>query len=401
MKRLLAACFGLLMLARCGSEPGRLPVYHDEPRVRGSVCRVEHVAAYPAVALRLFLWFAGVREAVPVSHGIDLYRISYWSMVDGRSMLLSGLMVLPESGPLRGTVLYMHGTNVDRRRSVSNPSFEEGVLVSGVFAGGGYLHLAPDLLGLGISKGVQPYFYNPGTIDQTLDFLRAAQTVSKDLGRRWNADIYITGFSQGGHASAVIQHALEGLGNPSWHVIAGAGIAGPYDVADIALPLAMTGAASGDSLYLTNLALCYSTYYRQPLESVLKPERAAKAGILLDGDHADDLAKSLPTNPRELFTPEFLTAFDRKQPHWFLNAARENEAYAWAPKAPFRAYYGDKDVDVAPENAKFFVREALSRGGHVEAVSVGPEDHNGTAYHSIPRIRRWFDDLSAPSNASH
>lgn len=112
------------------------------------------------------------------------------------------------------------------------------------------------------------------------------------------------------------------MGNPSWHVIAGAGIAGPYDIADIEFPLAMTGAASGDSLYLTNLALCYSTYYRQPLESVLKLGYAAKARVLRDGDHADDLAKSLPTNPRELFTPEFLTAFDRKQPHRFLNAAR-------------------------------------------------------------------------------
>jgi TorA maturation chaperone TorD len=77
---------------------------------------------------------------------------------------------------------------------------------------------------------------------------------------------------------------------------------------------------------------------------------------------------------------------------------RQNEAYAWAPSAPFRAYYGDMDRDVAPENAKFFAREASQRGGHVQAVSVGPQDHFGTVVHAIPLIRRWFDQLSAPSN---
>ena len=144
--------------------------------------------------------------------------------------------------------------------------------MAGVFAGCGHMHLAPDLLGLGKSKGVQPYLYNPGKIDQTIDFLRASQTVSKDLGRAWNSDLYITGFSQGGHASAVMHRALETVGNPSWHVRAGTGIAGP--------------------------------------------------------------------------------------------------------------------------------QEAARRGGHVEAVDVGPEDHTGTAFHAIPKIRCWFDDLSASSNTS-
>ena len=39
----LVACFGLLLLARCASA--ELPVYQDDPQVRGSVSRVEHVAS--------------------------------------------------------------------------------------------------------------------------------------------------------------------------------------------------------------------------------------------------------------------------------------------------------------------------------------------------------------------
>ena len=398
MARRCLLIFGLLLLAGCSPESPLLPAYHGDPNVAGSVARVEHIGAYSAIELRILLWAAKLPDAVPISNGTELYRISYWSHVQGKPVLLSGLMGVPDVDRLRGTVLYMHGTNVDRGNSVSNPSFQEGVLVSGIFAGGGYLHLAPDLLGLGISHGPQPYVYTPGTVEETLDFLHAAQIVCTDVGQRWNANIYVTGFSQGGHAAAIIQRELEQKKDPHWHVRAGAGIAGPYDVANIEFPLAMTGASDGDPLYLSNLALSYSTYYHQPLGSILKAVFATSLPLLLDGDHAADLDKRLPSNPRELFTQQFLTAFDNKQPHWFLDAMRRNEAYAWAPLAPFRAYYGDKDRDVAPANAKFFAREASRRGGHVQAVPVGPQDHTGTVFHAIPMIRRWFDQLSSPSN---
>jgi hypothetical protein len=157
----------------------------------------------------------------------------------------------------------------------------------------------------------------------------------------------------------------------------------------------------GASGYLTNLALSYSAYYRQPLESVMKPDMASRARQLFDGDHpVDELLSGMPRNPRELFTPEFLDAFDNKKPNWFIAALHENESSAWAPSAPFRAYFGDKDIDATPRNTAFFVQETTRRGGHVEAIDVGPQDHTGTAFHAVPRIRNWFDELSAAMPAA-
>lgn len=132
----------------------------------------------------------------------------------------------------------------------------------------------------------------------------------------------------------------------------------------------------------------------------MKPDMAARARQLYDGDHSvDEMLKGMPRNPRELFNSEFLDAFDNKRANWFTDAMRENEAYTWAPLAPFRAYYGDKDIDAAPQNSIFFVQEATRRGGHTEAIDVGPQDHTGTAFHAVPRIRNWFDEFSAPSSA--
>ena len=76
---------------------------------------------------------------------------------------------------------------------------------------------------------------------------------------------------------------------------------------------------------------------------------------------------------------------------------QKNDVYSWAPQAHFRAYYGDKDIDATPENSKIFEREATRLGGHIEAISVGPVDHTGSAFGAVPMIRAWFDELSAPS----
>ena len=378
------------LAAGCGA---RRPIYRSDPGVGGSVARVERLGGYPDEVLRVLLWAAKMPAPVPVVAGVDLYRVSYWSQTNGRPALVSGLMSVPRAPVLRGVVLWMHGTNIDRARSVSKPSLQEGVTASAVL-GCGYLMLAPDLLGLGVSRAVQAYLYNPSTIAVTLDFLAAAQAVARNLGKRWAPDLYIAGFSQGGHSTAVIHREIERRGGAGGlSVRAAAGVAGAYNLADISIPFAMRGRSSQDSVYLSSGVLSYATYGGHPLETVLADGPLARR--LLDGDHADEAAVRMPASPRTLFTQAFLDAFDAGRPNWFIDTARANEAYKWAPKAPFRAYVGEADVDVPPEDSEGFIAEARRRGGNAELVSVGRYDHNDTVFHAAPRIRAWFDALSA------
>ncbi len=355
---------------------------------------MRRLGGYPGFALRALLWLARPPEPVLVRNGVDLYRISYWSGTNGRAQLVSGLMAAPQTDVPRGVALWMHGTNPDRTNSISKPTLQEGVTLSALFGGGGYLLLAPDLLGLGVSHAVQAYLYNPSTIEVTLDFLTAARQVAADLGKGWRRDLYIAGFSQGGHSTAVIQRELERRTDAPMQVRAGAAVAGAYNLADISVPFAMQGHSPGHSVYLSALALSYATYDGKPLESVLNPSLIPLIRRLIDGDHAKEIEAKMPAQPRALFTSDFLTAFDARQPHWFMDAMRANEACAWTPAAPFRAYYGDADVDVPPADSKAFVAEARSRGGAAELVPVGAYDHNETVFHAAPHIRAWFDQLS-------
>ena len=59
--------------------------------------------------------------------------------------------------------------------------------------------------------------------------------------------------------------------------------------------------------------------------------------------------------------------------NWFIEAMRENQAYDWAPMAPFRDLIeGEKDVDVPPADSKAFVAGVKLRGGNVEPGECRP-----------------------------
>jgi len=121
----------------------------------------------------------------------------------------------------------------------------KGSHYQGVSAGGGYIDVAPDLPGLGISTRAQTYLHNPSTLDATLDLLRAAETLASDADRPWPNQPDVAGFSQGGHATAVVARESERLNRPNWQLRAAAGIAGAYDLRNITFPFAFEGQIDG------------------------------------------------------------------------------------------------------------------------------------------------------------
>ncbi len=390
----LAGAAALAPLSGCSGEPESVDLA-GAPRAPGTIVSVRQRGWWPAAASRVVLDLAKVAPAVPIAHDFTPYRLTYWSTTNGAPVLVSALVTIPNARPPRGLVLWMHGTNPDRAKSVSGPSLQEGVAVSAAFAGGGYAVLAPDLVGLGVSRGPQAYLYNPSTVPVTLDLLRIAARGMGGLLPAPPRNVFVTGFSQGGHDAAVIHRALEADPQSPMQVRATAAIAGAYDLAGVSIPFALQGRSSGDSLYLGLLALSWSTYHGRPLESVLTASAARRVRQTLDGAHAADLDKALPRNPRDLFRPDFLQAADTGGPHWFLDAARQNEAHDWTPKAPYRAYFGDNDVDVTPQDSIRFIQAVNSRGAKAEAVALGPYTHGESALHAVPRIRGWFDELTS------
>ena len=119
--------------------------------------------------------------------------------------------VLRKSGPL-STVVYLHGTSVSFYDAPSNPNvfgeFNEngesfdGPPSSAIFAGGGFIYIAPDYLGLGDSTVPRHRYFHAATeASSAVDLLAASRHVLESLRVKRSDELFSSDFSQGGHAA--------------------------------------------------------------------------------------------------------------------------------------------------------------------------------------------------------
>jgi pimeloyl-ACP methyl ester carboxylesterase len=365
----------------------------DDP---GTLVSVERTGKYPGFVAQYILNSVDLPDPIDVKYGITLYRVQYRTTnYDGSVVVASGLVALPNGSALNSVVVYHHGTNAQRRTAPSQPGLGEGVLIAAATAGMGHVLVAPDYIGLGESRTIHPYMHAKTMASTSIDFLHAARALVEHLRGKWPGSLYLMGFSQGGHATFAVQRDLEKLHDPRFEVKASAPIAGPFHVREVSFPQALTGETKSHAFYLAYITNSYAHIYDRPLKSILTAPYVEMVPVLFDGDHTtEEISAALPDDPRKLFNPEFLAAYDKGKSHWFLDALAENNVDAWTPVAPVRIYYGDDDVDVLPEEARRAEVAMKRRGADVTAISVGACKHDTSALRAIPQAIRWFTDLA-------
>lgn len=405
MRRLLrvdrvftASALAIAALASVACTPA-LPVATqlDPARARpGTASSATPVGGYPGWLLRALIWSQGLAAAIPTQYGVSLYRVEYWTTApDGRLVRASGLVAFPRTPALRGVVSFQHGTATERTAAPSTPDPSNGVLAAAVFAGHGYLLVAPDYLGLGTSTEPHPYYHAESTANAVVDLLRASRELVAAAGLAWPDALFLAGFSQGGHATLSAQRALEAHPSDGLRVRASASVAGPFDLAGIGFPFALEGRSRFASLYIAWIANSYARIYGMPLDSVIRDPYRSQLPLLFDGAHdGDAVLAALPAQPREMLTPEFLADYDAGRETWFLARLAENSLLDWTPRAPIRLYYGEADVDVAPEEARSAATHLSADGSNVSAIAVGAVDHDGSVLAAVSQLRAWFDELT-------
>lgn len=365
---------------------------------RGAVIRTRRLRRIPRFVSAALFRLARIPQTSPVEHGVELYRIEYWtSGVDGRPVPASGLLAMPTGrGSNRGLVSYQHATQTDRSIVPSSPSRNEGVLISIEFAARGYVLVAPDYIGLGSSPGQHPYLHAASEAAAVVDLVRAATDVVPTRGRSLRGDLYLVGFSQGGHASLAALRALESEPIDGLSVMAAASVAGPYSLLDRSLPYALNGRSALHSPYVGYVATSYAAVTGHPLASIVRHPWPERLPGIFDGSRTlEQVAEALPNDPRQLLTTEALADLAGGRQGWFARALADNSVDDWRPMVPVRCYYGEADLDASPDDAIETARSLRERGGDAEAISVGQRDHNATAFAGIPLARDWFSELAS------
>ena len=301
---------------------------------RGRLIGYEKVGSYPTPQdarahfeewIAFYQDFYNFPENLPVTfeYGFDSYKVTYCTddaVLPGQSVArtttVTGMVSVPrKSGPLP-TVAYVHGTSISFYDAPSNPNIFgtfsprgesfEGPPSTAVFAGNGFIYVAPDYLGLGDSTVPRHRYFHAATeASSAIDLLAAAQKVLADLKARQNGKLFVFGFSQGGHSALALQRELERM-----HVkVEGtAVVGGVFDVERWFLTSLENETTLTQPLYVTYLLLAFDDIYDVfgSTADVFRRRYAAIVEDLFDMRHFfDDVVVELPPPARDLLRPSY------------------------------------------------------------------------------------------------
>ncbi|WP_040588518.1 hypothetical protein [Sciscionella marina] len=364
---------------------------------RGEVLDVVRVQALDAAALRNRLGETGF-DATGARFGADAYRVRYRTLgVSGAPTVASGLVVLPRNGHrVLRTVSYTHGTRTGRAdvASLEPSNMDRGAAL--LIASRGYAAVAPDYLGLGLGAGLHPYMDAASEASASLDMLDAARAVAAGRHRILRRSVFVTGFSQGGHAAMALGRALQSRQGP-WRLGALAPISGPLDAEHAEIPGALGSgevAPAAAAFYLAYWTVAMNRihhFYSEPSE-VFRPPFDRTVEALFDGSHSEDeIFPALPPTPQDLFTTAYLNRLLHPT-GGVRKALRDNDdtCTSWRPRAPVHLFAAHGDTQVTITNSRHCQRSLRRSGADAPLTDLGPLEHFDTLYQGLPRVLDWY-----------
>lgn len=300
-----------------------------------------------------------------MENGVLLYSITYTTTdVFGARDTASGLVVIPRKDePFNfPTVCYHHGTVSDRNDVPSQ--LRGGFDIAEAFGGVGFVSIAPDYLGLGTSRGPHPYVHADSEASASIDMLFALREFAEQQEILLNDQLFLTGYSQGGHASMATHREIEQNFSDEFTVTAASHLSGPYSISGEMFDLILGDEPYNFAAYLPHTVLSYNyvyDLYDDAVEQVFNEEyipiiRAFEREEI-DLFQMNQSLLSMLVNVtgnnivRNLMKSSFVQEVMDSTNHPLRMALRDNDVYDWAPQAPTRILYCRADDQVPFRNS--------------------------------------------------
>lgn len=391
---------------------------------------------------------------------VDVHHLKYHTVAPGDvPTTASGALFVPagiepECQGERPILLYAHGTTTERAfnmADIRNEDRIEAILMVASFAAHGYIVVAPNYVGYDGSSDYHPYLNADQSAKDMIDALTAARSALPTADApttRASAQLFVTGYSQGGHAAMATHRALEAAGMP---ITASAPMSGPYALAafgdavfygqvNASAPLLLTMLMTGyqqayGNIYATPTE-AFEAQYASGIESLLpstQPRSALFEQGLLPHDHLFSATPPDPafasytpaTEPAELanvfalgFGPNHLitnsyrlaylqdaqanpdggfptttNGLPAEAPaHPLRQAFKTNDLRNWTPKAPVFMCAGSEDPTV------FYMNTQLMQGYWAPSaapVTVLDVDADPIANDPYEDLKQGFDAAKA------
>ncbi|KAF0233696.1 MAG: hypothetical protein FD177_1480 [Desulfovibrionaceae bacterium] len=337
----------------------------------------------------------------PARYAVKLYKVTYATVIPekgNRRTVASGLVAVPQTGGDRFDVVsYQHGTVFSKTEVPSSPEQSaETRLVLASFAAQGYVVVAADYIGKGVSTEPDSYLVKDSTAQACFDMLYAAKAVCAELGVGLGK-LFLSGWSQGSYSTLVFLKKLEASGVP----VTALGVASTPNDLYLSLERWLNAKSPQDVNWLVGVTLLilgsYENYYGpQSLRSdAIRPEYLATARKLYGNSISWEAAeKELPLYSKD-FVQEKFAELGAIAGGGFFAKLQENIAYCWRFKTTTRFYYGKIDEVVPPYVATLPVEYQRAIGGaESRAVYAGDRaNHRGTFVFGLSDQVEWFRSL--------
>ncbi|WP_291964670.1 hypothetical protein [Maribacter sp.] len=379
------------------------------------VTDVQLLDSYSAVEISSAVSFVRIAE-----YAVDIYKVNYLTPdVQGESSVASGIICIPRdntsSFPLAS---YQHGT-VGGREDVPSRLGSNNYVLPLVFAGAGFVTCSADYLGLGDSSGIHPYVHAATEASASLDLMRAAVELSNDPDFatlfNLNDQVFVAGYSQGGHATMALQREIELNANDEFQLAASAPMSGPYSVSESMVDFTLGDDNYGFVAYVAWITLGYQAAYPETLgmmtlEDVFKSQyidhiREFEAETINLWTLNNLLAQTLidetgGQRPKDMFHDSIVNSILANPTSPFAVALADNDTYDWTPEATTYLCYCHGDEQVTFENSLLAERVMSDNGATtVELIRMdtddAPLDHSGCG---IPCHLETYDRFKALSN---
>lgn len=308
--------------------------------------------------------------------------------VNNEAANASGVMLVPGgtgagcTAPA-GLVAYARGTEVLKTRALANPADGETFLLAAMYASQGYAVVATDYLGFAKSTySYHPYLHADSEASSVIDSIRAARAAAGGVGATLSGKVMLTGYSQGGHASMAAHRAIERDNAAEINVVAGAHLAGPYNLSG---SFKSVDAIAGYQYFVPFLVTAWQKVYGNIYSSVgaaFKPAYASGIETLLPSATLDfttlvttgklpGAAGETPNQARDaLFQPAFIADSQTNANNPLFLAGKRNDTLGWNPKSKLLLCGGAGDPTVPPALHQTVMKADFDSRGLTNVTSV-------------------------------
>ncbi|HMW39336.1 MAG: T9SS type A sorting domain-containing protein [Saprospiraceae bacterium] len=329
-----------------------------------------------------------------IQYGVNYYRITYTTQnVHGVTDTVSGLVVIPaDTSKMYPRLVYTHGF---ASLKLDVPSFNvtqnggEGS-IGLLFGGLGFISLLPDYLGMGLGKGFHPAFHAASEALTSADMLRALKQFAALHNVHFNNQLFITGYSEGGHASMALHQLIQTRLSGEFAVTAATHLSGPYSMGEVMRQWTLNDSINNNVAWIPLTVLSYQEAYGNiytNLSEVFKapyftPIGQYLSGMIDAGQMGSQLATLLITiegsiRPFRMLQPAFQQAVLADPNHPYNIDLKRNNTYNWVPLAPMRIYYCSADEVIPYQNGVLALDTMIALG----ATNVSGSDVNSGAGH--------------------